>query len=119
MKLFLSATSERGKPVTKSGNKRIAIEITVGDQDESQTILYATVEREETETENIYRLWNGDIQADKIIIPKNNICKTCGEINGKHSDDACEPYKEICNFNACKNIATNFGVCKKHQDLEK
>lgn len=20
-------------------------------------------------------------------------CKTCGEINGKHSDDACEPYK--------------------------
>ena len=70
MKLYATVSSERATK-GQGGNKQISFEFTVGEEDEKQTILYGTIEREETETENIYRLWNGDIMADKIIIPKN------------------------------------------------
>ena len=79
MKLYATTTSERATK-GQGGNKRLAVEITVGEEDEKQTILYASVECEESETENVYRLWNGDIQADKIIIPKTK---------GKKQKDKC------------------------------
>jgi len=87
MKLYATTTSERASK-GQGGNKRIAVEITVGEEYEKQTILYASVEREETETEDIYRLWNGDIQADKIIIPKKK---------GKQkTSDSCKKGYAIC-----------------------
>ncbi len=69
MKLYSTTKSERASK-SQGGNKQISFEFTVGDKHEKQTILFGSIEREETETEDIYRLWNGDIQADKIVIPK-------------------------------------------------
>ena len=96
MKLYATTTSERASK-GQGGNKRIAVEITVGEEDEKQTILYVSVEREETETEDIYRLWNGDIQADKIIIPKSKGKRQKGEC--KHfivKDDYGKEYCQEC-----------------------
>jgi hypothetical protein len=69
MKLYAKTTSERASK-GQGGNKFLSVVITVGEENEKQDILVAQVEREETETENLYRLWNGDIQVDKIVIPK-------------------------------------------------
>lgn len=69
MKLYATVTSERASK-GQGGNKYLNFEITVGEEDEKQTILYGMVERTENEKEDIYVLWNGDLQADKIIIPK-------------------------------------------------
>jgi len=37
---------------------------------------------------------DGDIRVDAELMIKEEICSTCGETGGLHSDDACEPSKE-------------------------
>ena len=63
MKLYATTTSERASK-GQGGNKYINFELTVG---ENQTVmLFGQLVCEETETENIYRLWNGDICVDTL-----------------------------------------------------
>lgn len=96
MKLYATTTSERASK-GQGGNKRVFVEITVGEEDEKQTILYCSVEREETETEDIYRLWNGDIQADKIIIPKKGKSQKGGGINNcEHKQTTTTVHGKYC-----------------------
>jgi hypothetical protein len=86
MKIYSTIRSDKASK-SQGGNKRLSIVVTVGEPPEDQEILLAQVECEETETANIYRLWNGDIQADRIIIPKKGYasCPNC-ESNQKEKD---------------------------------
>ena len=69
MRLYGTVSSERASK-KQGGNDRLSFEFTVGEEDEAITILYGVIEREETPDANIYRLWNGEIMADRIVIPK-------------------------------------------------
>jgi len=91
MKLYATTTSERASK-GQGGNKYINFEITAG---ENQTVmLYGQLVCEETETENIYRLWNGDICVD-----------TLRESKGKQKKD------EKCPKCGSKNIDAYYGHC--------
>lgn len=69
MKLYGTITSDRASK-GQGGNEFLSFEFTVGEEDEKQTILYGMIERQKTADADVYLLWNGDIQADKITIPR-------------------------------------------------
>lgn len=104
MKLYLEATSERGKAITKSSNDYINMDLTVHRQSVGQIELYLNHDTEDgecTEDEWLIKYYRNPENEDEdpIIIAQGNIapegkCRTCGEIKGKHSDDACEPSRQ-------------------------
>lgn len=63
MKLYATTTSERASK-GQGGNKFVSVLLTAGEN--KTNMLEATLEHEETETEHIYRLWNGDICVDTL-----------------------------------------------------
>jgi hypothetical protein len=67
MRLFTTITSERGKPVTKSGNEYISISVT------NSYKQYATLEIDAMNGDIELRNGNGDIiyQADAVTFSKD------------------------------------------------
>jgi len=93
MLMYCKTSSERASK-GQGGNKLVSVEITA---DEGNTVmLQATMECEETPTETIYRLFNGDIQVDTLRVAK-----------GKQ-----ETGETTCKQQNCKNKANigDYGV---------
>jgi len=92
MLMYCKTSSERASK-GQGGNKFVSVEITA---DEGNTVmLQATMECEETPTETIYRLFNGDIQVDTLRVAK-----------GKQ-----ETGETMCKQRNCKNVATIGDFC--------
>ena len=71
MKLFLTATSERGKPVTKSGNEYISIEV----KSDKRVLTACFIEIMEKDADNLEIKLTafGDLRMGRsFIIPKDN-----------------------------------------------
>ena len=73
MKIYGTMQSERATK-SQGGNDKMSILLTVGNRNNPETLLKATVERTETETgtglADKYVLWIGDIPMDSVIIDK-------------------------------------------------
>ena len=64
MKLFLTATSERGKPITKSGNDWLKIEVV----DENRKVIFSkTIETKQVYLNRIYNKYDKPVVIKKIL----------------------------------------------------
>jgi len=81
-KIFATTTNEHTQKVQGS-HTSLSIAATVGENQTS--VVEITIECEETDTENIYRVWHYDILMDAISESKNKeyphtkYCDGCGE----------------------------------------
>lgn len=87
MKLFTTITSERGKPITKSGNEFILMDLTVNRQVIGQVELYyyndTETDKKMTDDEWVLKFRTGDSEDDNdwdIIAQGNNSKPKTGNI---------------------------------------
>lgn len=91
MKLYAKIKNEKGRQEGMGGNERLDIDIMVGN--------YQLAALEVKKVNSLGRIGYALIQEQTELA-------------------FVEDRKEICNWNACKNKAERFGVCKKHLPLE-
>lgn len=109
MKLYATIKSERASK-GQGGNNFLEIEIKVQDRDTPIGVIYLDYHNDSKEHGDEMDEWVLSWRSAKMIDPdiiaqghvkraikgkkqKDEKCKACGESNGRHSDDACQPYK--------------------------
>jgi hypothetical protein len=119
MKLYGTITSERATK-GQGGNKYINFQITAG---ENKTImLCGSITCEETETENIYRLFNAGVLVDTLTESKqsDDNCAKCGGIKDSYESLCydCQMKSTKCwaqvGDDYCDNEATDGDYCEAH-----
>lgn len=97
MKLYSTTTSERASK-SQGGNKFIETEYLIGSKDNPECVARVRLQyNKEKETVLLKLTTPKDTSLTWYEFPMPPI---------------------ICNFNACKNKAVKYGVCKKHLPLE-
>lgn len=97
MKLYATTTSERAMK-GQGGNKMVNIALYIEDRKNPRFRMFVT-SRDDGSTDVVLsdmnkpfpnQVFQENIKGEK----KKGECSCCGEIGGRHSDDACEPYRE-------------------------